>query len=96
MNFLSLNDYPGYRGGDSPSEFSNIFIKNVNCEYAENGIHLQEIDTQPIHDNEFENVNIKEASTPFSWCEFTDNISLQAVKINGNSVEELPLQRSLE
>ncbi len=62
---LFTNNYHSYSGGESPSEFHNIKISNLTCNYANgSGIDIQGLEEKPIHHLTFKNILIhKEEKT---------------------------------
>lgn len=51
------NDYHSYRGGKSPSDFYDIEVKNLMCNYAsDKAIEVQGISEKPIRNLKFENI----------------------------------------
>ncbi|WP_164674733.1 glycoside hydrolase family 28 protein [Flagellimonas maritima] len=53
------NDYHSYRGGKSPSDFSDIEIKNLTCNFAYGkAIDVQGLSSKPIRNLKFENIII--------------------------------------
>ena len=59
------NDYPGYQGGNSPSEFYDIQIKNIICNSATGrGIDIKGLPEKPIHNVSFENILVLRENKP--------------------------------
>ncbi len=56
------NQYHSYSGGNSPSAFENIRIKNLKCDVAlQKAISIEGLPEMPVTNVEFENVSIKSA-----------------------------------
>lgn len=53
------NDYHSYSGGNSPSTFYNIEIRNLTCNNANgSGIDVQGLEEKPIYNLNFENIMV--------------------------------------
>ena len=80
------NDYHSYRGGEAPTEFSDIKLKDISCDYAKNAIHLQGLEEKPLSHISFENITVKDADCAFSCREFVENISFENTIINSSII----------
>jgi polygalacturonase len=80
------NDYPCCRGGKSPTEFSDIKLKNITCDYAKNAIHLQGLEEKPLKNINMENITVKNADCDFSCREFVNDISFENTIINSSVI----------
>lgn len=76
------NDYHSYRGGESPSEFYDIEIKNLMCNYASGkAIEVLGLSQKPIRNLKLENIAVnKEIDT--SLISSTINTHLKNVRIH--------------
>jgi len=81
------NSYHSYRGGKSPSEFSNIYLENINCKQTNFLIQLQGLEEMPLHDISIENVKVGEAKSIFDKKEFYNHVKLQGFKVAGQAIE---------
>lgn len=80
------NDYHGYRGGQSPSEFSDIEIDNVNCKMAlAEGINAIGLPEKPIKNVVLNDVTIHQSGKGYI-IQNTNNFTLNKVMIDGASV----------
>jgi polygalacturonase len=79
------NNYHSYSGGNYPSAFHNIEIKNLICNKATGkGIDVQGLEEKPIHDVNLKNIQIlseKETSSAIN----TDNSKAINVTTEGKS-----------
>lgn len=85
--FFFTNSYQGYRGGNSPSEFYNIHLENIICNYANYVIQLQGLEASPLHNISIENVEVKKADHIFDRKEFYKDIIIRNVTVAGKEVE---------
>lgn len=77
------NQYHSYSGGEFPSLFENIRIKNLNCNVAvKKAISLEGLPEMPIRDVVFENVNLKSAGEK-SFITHVENLTINQLNING-------------
>jgi polygalacturonase len=77
------NDYHGYSGGNNPSEFYNVDIRNVICKQTtKSAIEIKGLPEKPIHHVTLENITvINEALT--SVVSHIENCKSQNVSIGG-------------
>ncbi|HEY5499180.1 MAG TPA: glycoside hydrolase family 28 protein [Bacteroidales bacterium] len=80
------NGYHSYRGGNVPSEFYNIYLENINCNFANYAIQLQGLEEAPIHDITINNVTVKKANKIFDKKEFFRDVSLSKTHANGLNI----------
>ena len=74
------------RGGNTAPVFRDFLIEQVQCEEARSfGIKIEGLPGTPIRDVMIREVNIRKAATPVRIVE-TENVRLEAVMINGQSV----------
>lgn len=91
------NDYHSYRGGHSPSDFSNITLKNLSCERAVTAIHLQGLPENPITDVSFSDVTVKTAEHVLSSHEHTTGITFENTVVNNAEItNDTPVDPSAE
>ena len=77
------NDYHSYQGGNSPSEFYNIDIKNIICAQANgNAIDIKGLEKNPIHHVILENITVLNEDKP-SIAINTENCISKNVSIGG-------------
>jgi polygalacturonase len=81
------NSYHSYRGGNAPSEFYNIYLSNISCNFARYAIQLQGLEEMPLHDITIKNVKVAETEKIFDKKEFYQNIILKNIKIGGKKVD---------
>jgi polygalacturonase len=81
-----MNSYHSYRGGNAPSEFHNIHVKNISCNFTNYAIQLQGLEEMPLHDITIENVKVEKADNLFDKKEFYRNINLKRFKVAGKKV----------
>ncbi len=80
------NDYHSYRGGQNPSEFSHIEIKNLVCNYASGaGIDIQGLAKKPIHHLLLKNILIKKEDKPSVKINTNDS-TFDNININNEQV----------
>ncbi len=82
-----MNSYHSYRGGNAPSEFHNIHLKNISCNYTNYVIQLQGLEEMPLHHITIEKVKVDKARNIFDKKEFYRNIKLKQVKVAGKKVD---------
>ena len=79
------NDYHGYSGGNFPSEFYNIILKNITCNKTTGkGIDIQGLAQKPIHHITLENVTVfseEDSSTVMN----TSNCVFENVRVQKNN-----------
>lgn len=79
------NDYHSYAGGNSPSAFSNIAIRNFSCKYVSDmGIDMVGTEENPIHQVLFKDVILERAEK--NRMEYATEIQFEGVRINGQAV----------
>lgn len=83
------NDYHGYSGGESPTSFENISIKNMTCNYAiEKGIDMVGLKEKPINNVHFENVTIGKTGQGSQMLN-VGTVSLKEVFIDKKKIESI-------
>lgn len=85
--FYFTNNYHGYRGGEAPSAFHDIYIENVTCKYANNVIHLQGLIESPLNKIIFQNITVEQAGTSFGKMQNFKNIKLNRFRIAGKTIK---------
>lgn len=86
---LFTNDYHSYAGGNSPSEFHSISIRNLHCTVTTDlAIDMVGLPEQYIHDVDFENVHVEEAGK-IARAEYTNEIRFSEVNINNVEIKTL-------
>ena len=81
------NDYHGYSGGNNPSEFYHIDIRNLVCNVATgNGILIKGLQEKPIHHVTFENIMIIEENKP-SVIKNIEHSELVNVNLSGEKYQ---------
>lgn len=81
------NNYHGYKGGNAPTEFHHVSIKNVICKSSyEKGIDIVGLQEKKIHHLELENIQIINEKQE-SLMENTENIFIDNVRINGKPIK---------
>lgn len=80
------NDYHGYSGGNSPTSFEGISIKNLKCNIAsEMGIDMVGLNNKPINNIQFENVTIDKTGKGNQVLNVKDvsfkNVSIDQIEI---------------
>jgi hypothetical protein len=81
-----MNSYHSYRGGNAPSEFHNIHVKNISCNFTNYAIQLQGLEEMPLHDITIRNVKVEKANNLFDKKEFYRNINLKRFMVAGKKV----------
>ncbi|NQU55494.1 MAG: glycoside hydrolase family 28 protein [Bacteroidetes bacterium] len=77
------NDYHSYSGGNSPSEFHHIEIKNVFCTQANgSAIDIKGLAEKPIHNVRLENITVLKEEKP-STATNTENCKTRNVNVKG-------------
>ncbi|MFT7159953.1 MAG: polygalacturonase, partial [Bacteroidia bacterium] len=83
------NDYHSYSGGNSPTSFENISIKNLTCNNAANkGIDMVGLENKPIKNIQFENVRIFSAKKGNRMINVKD-VSLRNVLIDQKQIQSI-------
>jgi polygalacturonase len=86
---LFTNDYHSYAGGDNPSEFYDITIKNIDCQYASGrGIVISGTKENPVRNIILKNVTIYDSEQE-SVSDFVEDLELDNVYINSKKVKKL-------
>ena len=85
--FYFTNSYHGYRGGDSPSAFHDIYIENVYCVYANSVIHLEGLDESPLDQISLENIRVNKAGNVFGKMINFSNVQLSRFFVSGKKIE---------
>jgi polygalacturonase len=81
------NDYHGYRGGNHPSEFHHIEIKNLICNHANgSAVDIQGLEAKPIHHVTLENIMIQHEDNP------SIILNTQKSEFNNVSIGREPLE----
>lgn len=77
------NQYHSYSGGEFPSLFENIRIKNLNCNVAtKKAISLEGLPEMPIRNVVMENINVKWAGEK-STITHVEDLTVTQLNING-------------
>lgn len=78
------NNYHSYSGGESPSEFNHIDIRNLICNKANgSGIDIQGLPEKPIHHIALKNVSIIKEDEPSEFVNI-ENSNAENVWIGGD------------
>jgi hypothetical protein len=85
--FYFTNNYHGYRGGDTPSAFHDIYIENVSCQHANNVFHLQGLDESPLEKIIFQNITVEKAENVFGEMEFFKNVEFKNFLFSGEKIK---------
>jgi polygalacturonase len=85
--FYFTNNYHGYRGGDAPSAFHDIYIENVSCRYANSVIHLQGLSESPLDKITFQNITVEKAGNVFGKMENFRNVEFKRFLVSGEKIK---------
>ncbi len=85
--FYFTNNYHGYRGGDAPSAFHDIYIENVSCQYANCVIHLQGLGESPLDKITFQNISVEKAGNVFGKMENFRNVFFNRFFVSGEKIK---------
>ncbi|MFW5830661.1 MAG: glycoside hydrolase family 28 protein [Prolixibacteraceae bacterium] len=80
------NNYHSYRGGNSPSEFHQIYIEKISCKSAGTAIHLQGLKEMFLHDISIKKVTVNDVQNVFGRKEFYKDIMLQEFIVEGKKI----------
>ncbi|GAI95964.1 unnamed protein product, partial [marine sediment metagenome] len=78
------NNYHGYRGGNYPADFRDIFVENVTIKEADSGaIFVAGVEGAPVKDIFLKNCTIEKAAEPVTEIQYAENVVLDNVYANG-------------
>lgn len=84
--FYFTNNYHGYRGGEAPSAFHDIYIENVSCRYANSVIHLQGLSESLLDKIMFRNITVENAGNVFGEMENFRNVVFNRFLVSGEEI----------
>lgn len=84
--FYFTNNYHGYRGGEAPSAFHDIYIENVSCRYANSVIHLQGLSESLLDKIMFRNIIVENAGNVFGKMENFRNVVFNRFLVSGEKI----------
>ncbi|MBD0778259.1 glycoside hydrolase family 28 protein [Maribacter sp. ANRC-HE7] len=80
------NNYHSYAGGNSPSEFHHIQLKNIICSSAKDkGINIKGLINKPIHHIVLENIMVIKENSKSEFSN-TENSSFNNISIKGKEL----------
>lgn len=82
---IFTNDYHSYRGGNYPTRFENVEVRNVRCREAGVGLSIVGHVRAPVRNVKVTNLEIDEARTPLR-IEHVENLQFDRVVINGREL----------
>lgn len=82
--------YHGYRGENHPPSFRDFILEDLTCnEATAYGLYSEGVEAAPIRDVTIRRATIDSAKGPL-WLKRTENLRLEAVKINGVTLPATP------
>lgn len=85
--FFFTNSYHGYRGGEAPSVFNRIHIKNVTCQYANCVLQLQGLDESPLDEITFNDVTVESVGDIFGRMHNFKNVVFNGFWVDGKEIK---------
>ncbi len=78
------NNYHGYKGGNFPTEFHDIYIEDVTIENAgSKAISISGVESAPVYDVFLKNITIGKVEAPFPKLRHAKNIVFTNVVVGG-------------
>ena len=78
------NNYHGYRGGNYPADFRDIFVENVTIKEANSGaIFVAGVKGAPVKNVFIKNSTVEKATEPVAEIQYAENVVLDNVYANG-------------
>ncbi len=83
---IFTNDYHSYRGGNYPTTFEDVTVKNVRCDKTQLGVSVVGHPDAPVRNVYVEDLTINAADTPLR-IDHVKDLQFENVMINGEPVE---------